>query len=64
VVTRGDPDAPRHLDRYVHSIDILYRDLKPENILVDLGGYIRVVDFGFAKVGVLGQTHGLDTVTS
>ncbi|KAH8095046.1 cAMP-dependent protein kinase [Aureococcus anophagefferens] len=28
----------------------VYRDLKPENILIDAGGYIRIVDFGFAKV--------------
>ena len=35
---------------YIHSKSIVYRDLKPENILIDAGGYIRIVDFGFAKV--------------
>jgi cGMP-dependent protein kinase len=35
---------------YLHSKYILYRDLKPENLLIDDKGYIKVVDFGFAKV--------------
>ena len=34
---------------YVHSQNMVYRDLKPENILIDTSGYVRVVDFGFAK---------------
>jgi serine/threonine protein kinase len=35
---------------FMHSKDILYRDLKPENILVNNDGYIKLADFGFAKV--------------
>lgn len=35
---------------YMHGMDIVYRDLKPENLVMDNSGYIKVTDFGFAKV--------------
>lgn len=34
---------------YIHSQNMVYRDLKPENLLIDTDGYVRLVDFGFAK---------------
>ena len=34
---------------HLHSLDIIFRDLKPENILLDRGGYLKMIDFGFAK---------------
>ena len=34
---------------YLHMRSIAYRDLKPENILLDSNGFVKLVDFGFAK---------------
>ena len=35
---------------YLHSRNIAFRDLKPENIMVNHDGYIKVCDFGLAKM--------------
>ena len=40
----------------LHGKHNIYRDLKPENILLDTQGYVKVVDFGFAKK-VEDRTH-------
>ena len=43
---------------YLHSKNIIYRDLKPENILIHKSGYLKLTDFGFAKI-VEGRTYTL-----
>ena len=34
----------------LHAKGIACRDVKPENLLLDLDGYVKMVDLGFAKV--------------
>ncbi|KAI9996763.1 hypothetical protein PInf_000025 [Phytophthora infestans] len=35
--------------RYLQKMTVAYRDLKPENLVIDSAGYLKMVDFGFAK---------------
>ena len=35
---------------YIHSNCIIHRDLKPENLVLDAKGYLRLTDFGIAKI--------------
>ena len=35
---------------FLHSKMVAHRDLKPENILLCSDGYIKITDFGLAKV--------------
>ncbi|KAL3658521.1 hypothetical protein V7S43_016405 [Phytophthora oleae] len=34
---------------YLHDQNLLYRDLKLENLVLDKAGYLKILDFGFAK---------------
>jgi protein kinase A len=35
---------------YIHNNNIIHRDIKPENLVLDERGYVRITDFGIAKL--------------
>ena len=35
---------------YIHSKNIIHRDIKPENLVLENNGYLRITDFGVAKI--------------
>jgi len=49
--------------QYMHSDNIIYRGICTDNLMIDKAGYIKLVDFGFAKTLVIKEDDPSSNLT-
>jgi predicted ATPase len=49
---------------HAHAHDVIHRDIKPENVIVRRDGYVKVLDFGIARLGTSANAETMMTSTS
>jgi serine/threonine protein phosphatase PrpC len=46
--------------RAFHKLEMVHQDLRPDNVMIDLGGTVKIIDFGSVQVAGIAELAGVD----